>query len=93
MFIKGRFKSSEHVGQHCVNIVAQHGGKVCSPCWRMLVDVGECWYMLERVVQLHNIFELDQKYWPTFANISFISFIKLSKLPAFALSLQNTIYK
>ena len=32
-------------------LLAQHVGKVCSPCWRMLVDVGECWYMLERVGQ------------------------------------------
>ena len=59
-------------------------------CWQMLANVGTCWNVLS---SLHNIFELDQKCWPTFANTSFISFIKLSKLPAFALSLQNTKYK
>ena len=37
-------------------LLAQHVGKVCSPCWRMLVDVGECWYMLERVGQFAQHF-------------------------------------
>ena len=34
-------------------LLAQHVGKVCSPCWRMLVDVGTCWNVLS---SLHNIF-------------------------------------
>ena len=46
----GRFKPSQHVGQHCANIV----GTTCweglftllanvGRCWRMLVHVGTCW--------------------------------------------------